>query len=281
MSDSGTGDVYIFSLPDLVLKGTITGFSEPQGMCSGNGGTVWVANTGSDQVFQLSRSGKILATINDAYGYPVGCAVDPANGDVAVFNIFGFYGAGTVYVYSCPSCTPTELTIPNVGGYNFGGYDPKGDLFVNAGSNSTGLALLGEVPAGKTTGFLITVSGGKVDFAGFVQWYKPRNNLVVGDQLCDDTPAACIYQIKISGSNGRIVARTKLRSPSGGAICDMVQGVLDPTGEKNVLGSDYEYCGYRPTATYRWGFPSGGVPTTSYDFSDPYSIPDGAAVSAK
>ena len=62
-SDAGTNDIDIFTLPDFVLKGTITGFSEPQGMCTGTAGTVWVANTGTTQVMQLSHTGKLLNTM--------------------------------------------------------------------------------------------------------------------------------------------------------------------------------------------------------------------------
>jgi hypothetical protein len=281
VSDAGTEDVDIFSLPDLALKGTITGFSEPQGMCSGTGGTVWVANTGTEQVMQLSRTGKLLNTIDDAYGYPVGCAVNQTDGDIAVFNIFGISGAGSAYVYSCLSCTPTELTIPGVSSFEFGDYDPSGDLFVNAGRNSTGSAEIGEVPSGKTSGHLIRLTGGSVYFPGLIQWYKPSNYLAVGDQLCNDKNASCIYWVKIRKSTGRIIGHTALQGSGGSQICDMVQGVLDPAGEKTVLGGNYNYCGSGPSTVNRWQYPAGGVPTNSADFTASYSLPDGAAISGK
>ncbi|MGA8099588.1 MAG: hypothetical protein WB810_13125 [Candidatus Cybelea sp.] len=234
VSDAGEEDVDIFSLPNLVLKGTITGFSEPQGMCSGTGGTVWVANTGTTQVFQLSRTGKFLSTIDDAYGYPAGCAVNPTNGDVVVFNIFGFNsGGGSAYIYSCPSCTPTELTIPNFS-FGFGGYDPAGNLFITGGRSSSGAGVIGEIPAGKTSGFVIKLRGGAIEFPGFVGWYKPGEYLAAADQLCNGKTASCIYWVKISGMHGKIIGHTDLLDASGGQVCDMVQGVLDPGGDKNV-----------------------------------------------
>ena len=39
-SDLGVDDVYIFALPDMTLKGTLTGFREPLGDCSDNHGNV-------------------------------------------------------------------------------------------------------------------------------------------------------------------------------------------------------------------------------------------------
>ncbi|MGB8908396.1 MAG: hypothetical protein WCC84_06575 [Candidatus Cybelea sp.] len=281
-SDAGLGDVDIFTLPDFVLKGTITGFSEPQGMCAGIGGTVWVANTGTQQVIQLSRTGHVNNVIDDSYGYPVGCAVNLRNGDVAVFNIFNVSGEGGAYVYSCPSCTPTELTIPEFYFYYFGGYDPKGDLFVD-GRSSSGSYALGEIPSGKTSGYVITVKGGsgEIYFPGFVQWYKPDKYVVAADQLCKDQNASCLYWVKISGSQGTIIGETDLENPSGGPICDLVQAELDPVSNKNIVGGDYNYCGSGPSSLNRWLYPAGGIPTNTYDYGSAYATPLGGAISVK
>jgi hypothetical protein len=208
--------------------------------------------------------------------------VNPSNGDVAVFNIFGLTGYGGIYVFSCPSCTPALLTIPQFYYYYFGAYDTKGDVFVDGKASSNG-ATLGEVPAGQTTGKEITVSGsgGTIYFPGLVQWYKPGKYLVVGDQLCDDQNASCLYWVKISGSKGTIIGKTTLLGFSGEQICDLVQGVLNPVGQKNVLGSNYNYCGSGPSTLNRWLYPAGGEPTNSVDYSSLYSVPSGAAVSVK
>lgn len=281
VSDSGTNDVDIFTLPDFVPKGTITGFSEPQGMCTGTAGTVWVANTGTTQVMQLSRTGKLLNTINDAFGYPVSCAVNPANGDLAVLNIFDFSGAGGAFVYSCPSCTPTELTIPEFYYYYYGAYDPNGDLFVD-GKNSSGSYMLGEIPSGSPTGHLITVKsrGGTIHSPVVVQWYKPSNYLVATDELCNTKNASCLDWVKISGSKGTIVGQTDLENPSGGQICGSFSVELDPLNEKNVVGVNDDTCGSGSISLDRWLYPAGGVPTNSADLSSLIE-PIGGAISVK
>jgi hypothetical protein len=268
-SDLVTDDVDIFTLPDFVLKGTITGFSEPQGMCTGLAGTVWVANTGTTQVMQLSRTGKLLNTIDDASGYPVSCAVNPANGDLAVLNIFGFYGAGDALVYTCPSCTPTELTIPKFYDYYFGGYDTKGNLFLD-GRNSSGSTVVGEVSAGRTAGHVIAISGGTIYFPGSVQWYQPGNYLLLGDQLCNGSNSGCLYWVSISKSKGTITGQTDLLSPSG-QNCGAAQVELDPVNDKNVVGGSS--CG-SAFILGRWLYPAGGTPTNYLSFG--YALAGGA-----
>src|SRR5262249_32390826 len=111
-SDSGTNDVYIFTMPGLQLKGTLTGWNEPQGECADKSGNVWVTNTGSTQIVKLSRTGSVLSTLSDPSGYPVGCAINPTNGDLAVTDIFGFSGAGGIELYTNASGSPTRISNP-------------------------------------------------------------------------------------------------------------------------------------------------------------------------
>jgi hypothetical protein len=277
-SDAGTDDVDIFSLPDFVSKGQVTGFSEPQGMCNDRSGDVWVANTGTEQLILLSRAGKVVKTLDDPTGYPVGCAVDPINGNLAVSNIFNFSGAGEIEVYEGAAGTPTPETVEGFYYYYFLGYDPGGDLFLD-GRSSSGDDTLGEIPNGDTSGYPISVTGGTMFFPGFVQWYTPGDYLAVGDQLCNDTESACIYWVSISGSTGKIIGSTTLLNYEGGQICDLVQGVLNPPREMNVIGGDYEYCGNAQSTEDRWPYPAGGKPidwaTGTLD------EPVGGAVSAK
>jgi len=278
ISDSGTDEVYVLTLPTLELKATIPGFSEPQGMCSNPSGGVWVANTGTEQMLRLSRTGKLLETLDDQDGYPVACAVNPTNGDLAVSNIFDFSGAGEILIYKASSHAPAVETIPTFYYYGFAAYDPKGDLFAN-GRNASGTFLLGEIPAGSSTGHLITISGGVVDYGGFIQWYRPGNYIAIGDQECDSDETSCIYWVKISGPTGKVIGKTTLENQSG-KLCDLVQGVIGGSRQNYIVGSDYEYCGYSNSGAYRWPYPAGGLPT-NYNDSFGADVPIGAAISRK
>ena len=121
ISDIDTNDVYIFTMPAMKLKGTLTGFDGPQGMCSDRSGNIWVNNTKSAEIQQYSRDGKLLKTIDDSGYYPVGCAVNKKNGDLAVTNIRSTSGAsGNVTVYASGS-DPQTLVNPNQSEYYFPG----------------------------------------------------------------------------------------------------------------------------------------------------------------
>jgi hypothetical protein len=110
IADDGTDDVLIFSMPAMALMGTLTGFSEPQGMCSDKSGNIWITNTGTLQIYQYSRTGTLLNTLSDPSGDPVGCAVNKKNGDLAVTNIFNNTGDATVEIYANATGTPTATS---------------------------------------------------------------------------------------------------------------------------------------------------------------------------
>jgi hypothetical protein len=278
VSDDAYDVVDVFSLPDLTLKGTITGLSEPQGMCSGSSGNVWIADTGTEEMFEYSGAGQQIATIVDGYGYPVSCAVDLNTGDLAVTNLFDFNGAGGVYVYPCPttSCTPKELTIPNQYYYYFDGYDPNGDLFVS-GKSASGTGELGEVPAGSSSGFLITISSKSPSLPGWVQWDKAKSYLALGT-TCGTAEAACVDWVKISGSKGKVIGETTLLTPQGGHVCDLTQGAIDPVRGKYLVAGDYQFCGSGSSGLNRWRYPAGGKPT---NFATGLDEPIGTAISVK
>jgi hypothetical protein len=264
----------MYSLPKLQLKGALTGFSEPQGMCSDTKGNVYVANTGSEHVFRISRAGSIVATYTDPDGYPVGCAYDPATGNLAVTDLFGFYGQGQVLVYKCPSCSPTVLSNPAQYFYYFASYGPNSVLWAS-GRDSYGAYMVSACGASSCN--TVTLSGGTIYFPGAVQWDGVRSNWVLFDQLCGDTEAACSYPVSDSGVLGN---PTYFLNSAGGNICDMVQGVIGGNQRKFVIGSDYEFCGTASNSVARWAYPAGGEPTNSSALSE-YTVPDGAAISSK
>ncbi len=255
VSDITADDVYIFTMPDMNLKGTLTGFNQPQGECSDTHGNVYVADTQATQVEEYSHTGSLLNTYADAYGYPVACAVNPLNGDLAVANFTGLSGHGQVLIFTSPSSSPTILTNPKQYFYSFLGYDSSGDLRVD-GRNDLKQFMFSRCGASKCR--TIKLSGGTIYFPGAVQWDQTEDSWVLFDQRCGNTIAACSYQVSGSGVLGQA---TNYQNYNGGPVCDMIQGVVAAYGKRYTVGGDYEYCGYTSTTENRWQYPAGGAPT--------------------
>ena len=273
ISDDSTYDVYIFTMPAMALKGTITGFSEPQGMCTDKSGNIWVTNTGTLQIIQLLRTGTVLNTLTDPTGYPVGCAVNMSNGDLAVTNIFNTSGAGTIELYANASGTPTSLSNSNQYEYFFPTYDTSGNLYVDGFSNS-GTWILSGCPAGSSSCHTLSVSGASPYFPGGLNWDRVGGNLIIGDQECGGNLESCQYTATVSGSSVTITATTILNDVNGHGG-DVDQGTLAPFS-KYFAGPLISF-GSATTSANRWSWPAGTV--TNYSTSVSYPI--GSAISNK
>ncbi len=281
ISDYGASDVDIFTLPNLVLKGQITGLSFPEGECSDSSGNIWIANTGALQILEYSRTGTLLKTLSDSYGYPASCAFDN-HGNLAVANIENTTaGAGNIVVYANATGSGTVYTNSAFFEYFFVGYDPSGNLFFDGTNSSRTSSYLAELPAGSSNTVLLSLNGGTLSLAGFVQWYRAGNYLALGDQTCNAN-FSCVYWVTVNGSAATITGTTRLADFEDYEVCDLVQGVIAANGERYLAGMDYEAnCGFTPTSTAnRWPWDAGGVPT-NYNNTASFVEPIGSAVSTK
>jgi hypothetical protein len=281
-TDFGLRDVYIYTMPGMELKGTLTGFSSPQGACSDTKGDVFITDTYVFQIFEYSRSGMLLNTFNDSYGLPVGCAIDPATGDLAVSDIYSYNSTGTfpgqivVWAGANPSSTPTTLSNPSQFYYYFVGYGP-GSILWTSGRDSSGSYMVSSCSASGCS--TVSLSGGTIYFPGAVQWDPTRGEWVLFDQSCGDTNAACSYPVSASGVLG---SATTYLNPDGTSMCDLVQAVIAANGHKYVAGGNSPLGCKAASPTYdRWGYTAGGIPTNYVTANTTYSIPTGAAISTK
>ena len=275
ISDINTDDVYIFTMPAMKLQGTLTGFDGPQGMCSDRSGNIWVNNTKSAVIQQYSRNGKLLKTIDDSGYYPIGCAVNKKNGDLAVTNIRTTSGEpGNVTVYSNGS-DPQTLANPDQTEYYFPAYDTKGNLYVNGRGGSSNGIMISECRSGSTSCSTLTVSGVTLNVPGGLNWNKATGDLVVDDPKCNNVWGSCLYSMSISGATATLARTTSLHDATGGG-CDVDQGVFAPKDKYFVGGCIAQ--GSDPAAVARWKFPAGSNPTHS---SASVGYPVGAAISIK
>ncbi|MBV8197609.1 MAG: hypothetical protein JO263_05715, partial [Candidatus Eremiobacteraeota bacterium] len=200
MSDSGREEVDIYSLPGMKLKGRLTGFYNPQGMCSDTSGNVYVTQTNVGEIDKYSHAAVRLARYPDNYGLPDGCAVDPATGNLAVTDFVNVAsGPGEVLIFSSPSSAPKVLTNPGQYFYYFAGYGPHSSLRVS-GKDPSGNYMLSRCSATSCT--TLSLRGGTLYYPGAVQWDSTHRTWVVFDQLCGNAPAACSYPVSPKGKLG-------------------------------------------------------------------------------
>lgn len=250
VTNLGDWDAYVYGLPSLKLVGKITGLAAPQGDCSDKKGHVWIANSGSLQITEYAHAGtKPIATLSDPLGYPIGCAIDPVTGDLAVTTAGNASGRAEVLVYKHAAGTPRVFSNRAIEAYYFAGYDSGGNLYVSGMAKKA--YLLGTLAKGRTSLSLIDVTGATIYFAGTIAFVGGK--LILGDQRCDDKATSCLYQAAVHGATASITHKTIL-----GKACDVAQAWVDET---QVAGGDYESCGVRGGSADIWPFPAGGDPT--------------------
>lgn len=257
VSDTETGDVYVFSYPKGTSKGTLTGLVDPAGECVDGSGNVFVTNTGGSNVVEYAHGGTTpIATLKDSGYFPIGCSVDPMTGNLAVTN-FSTTGSaqGDVVIYKHARGRPTgHYTDPDTNEMLLCGYDDKGNLFVDGLTQGSAFSLV-ELRVGTTTLTPIALNQ-PIGSAGAVQW--DGQHLAIGDQTSNT-----IYRFDISGKQGKMVGSTAL----AGAV-EVFQFWIQ--GGK-VIGPD---AGAADVGV--WKYPDGGTVTKT--FTGVY-VPLGATVS--
>jgi hypothetical protein len=285
VSDYGTGDVDIFTLPTMALAAQITGIPTPQGLCSDSAGNVYVVSqpyNGPGYVYEYSHSEVLLTTI-DVSASPEGCAVDPTTGNLAVTN----QTTGAVAIYAAGTLSAT-LTCSSIAHAYFVGYHGS-TLYVDGNTSSGSYGTFALCSGTAATGLQpVTISGGTIYYPGMVQWNPTTNLLVLGDQECtgqrigSSNSVSCVYSLKMKGANkASIKKKISLQDPFSNSLCSMTQGTLLP-GNRKISGGASEWectdSEQHPNAAYVWGFPAGGAPVSSSSNSG-MEWPYGAAVS--
>jgi hypothetical protein len=171
--------------------GTISGTG--QGECTnvlyGTGKkTFWVTNSSSEAVEEFDVGGRNpIKTLTTSAGEPVGCAIDPATGDLVATIIEN----GQVVLWKNASGTGTVTQTPLTEAF-FAAYDNNGNLFVD-GFNSNDAFGFVELPKGTSTWETLSTSN-SVEFPGNVQF--DGTYVTVNDQEAHD-----IFGYTCSGTN--------------------------------------------------------------------------------
>ncbi len=195
--------VDVYSYPQGVLVGSLTGFGKPRSECSDAAGNVWIADVGGLDVIEFPHGSTTPIVALDTAGPPMGCSVDPVSGNLAVTG--GTNGIVlSVFRHTARGgwLGPAKFSATNMRG-EFCGYDAQGNLFVDEASGKGAfrfaeLSYHGRVLKSVTLGQNIVAPGQ-------VQW--DGTNLAVGDA---GVSPAVIYQFAMSGSMGTETGSTTL-----------------------------------------------------------------------
>jgi DNA-binding beta-propeller fold protein YncE len=230
--------VYILSYPEGEMVGTLSGVNGAQGVCSDGSGHVFVTAFNSESVFEFAHAGTTpIRKLEDFGYYPIGCAIDPLTGNLAVANYGNMSGGGgSVAIYAGAQGKPVYYPAIGFLGLDWCSYDSHGNLLVGAAYHG-----FAELPAGSQSFVSITatVSGEGIHWDG--------KHFAVVNPL-----ARRIYRLKIFHGTASVTS------------------TLDFTGNFHQVGNDFAIVGGRLVMPYAkrdvdsrigfWSYSKGGSP---------------------
>lgn len=207
VADRAAGAVYMYGGHPLKQVGEITGFSLPSSMCVDAAQNVFVVDYSAQQISEYAHDSTTpIETLDDHAGHPLGCAVDPKSGDLAVSNYSdaSFKEPGNVVVFRQARGAGHKKEIINMSTYYFPTYDSAGDLFVD-GTQSLGATEIAEQRRGMHFWKILR----------FRFYYKQAYYLQWDGKylaLCNpSTNPNVIYEFSVSGGSGFLKGTTTLK----------------------------------------------------------------------
>lgn len=263
VADSGVGTVNVYAGKGWVEAGELLGFKTPYTFCIDAAQNVYVTDVGNATITEYAHGTVApIRVISDHQGGPIGCAIDPNTGDLAVTNIYGA-GAippGNVIIYKGAKGTPTVYTAPNLYSYFLIAYDDRSNLFVNGENSGESAAEFAKLPKGKKA-FRPLALNQTIGFAGGIAW--DGEFLVVGDQLTD-----AVYRFTISESQGAVKGTTTLVGSSSG-----FQFSFEGSSAKHPQATALVLANVGANAVSAYEYPAGG---TALKTISSLTVPNGA-----
>ena len=276
-NETTLGSVYVnvLSMPDLIIQGRAGGFKSAEGACADRNGQIWVADVEAGIITRWSRTLQMTGELDDNYGYPWSCAVDPTTGNLAVANIAGLSSdPGNVVIYAHARGSGKPIRNPKQFMYQWLGYDTSGHIWVD-GYNTMSPSNFILSSCSASTCSTIHITGGKINSAGFVQWAAGLRSWYVADRDgCGNL--SCIYPVSARGALGTPII---LKDPTGQIVFNFAlnQGVITNAKRPVIAAGFTDSIGGGVNGLGLWSFPAGGKPTHNNDALDPF----GAAISVK
>lgn len=200
VANYANNDVTVVTYPKGRIVGTLTGFSDPGGLCVDAAGNVWI--TSSSQILEYAHGGTApIATLNDPGYSATDCSVDPTTGNLAVSE-----NPANIAVYAHAGGSPRQYVDRRqlLVLFAYCSYDGSGNLFA-VGRTQKHFKLTEVVAGGKTIDPISTPQLGSV---GGLEW--DGQYLALGGYTD-------IVQYSISGKTATQVGLTPLRGLGRGS----------------------------------------------------------------
>ncbi|MBV8068036.1 MAG: hypothetical protein JO113_08655 [Candidatus Eremiobacteraeota bacterium] len=267
MSSLSPNEVAVFSYPGGKLVGELKNdMGQPAGECVDKAGDVFIVTqpyaAGSAQIFEYGHGARKPTAIlqdgpGESYSYiPLGCAIDPTTGNLAVTNNTQLppYGPGNVAIWQGARGLAKYYYDPHVAYPAYCIYDDKGNLFIDGSRTNVSISYTyGELPRRSSTFRPIRLH--EMMHPAGLQWDHDR--LSIGNL------STKIYRFEIRGKKGIETGLVTLNQ-------------ADEDSQFFVLGNVLVAANAGSNTVMFWNWPAGGNPTKaiSVDF-----IPFGVAIS--
>ncbi|HZY96805.1 MAG TPA: hypothetical protein VFE35_06860 [Candidatus Cybelea sp.] len=187
-------DVYVLSYPHGKLVGNLGVVGNS--LCSDNQGDVFIPS-GSYKVLEYAHGGSSPIQTLYSGDIPLGCAVDPTSGNLAVTNEAS--GAGEVAIFANAKGTPTWYRDQEIFTYGLCAYDDRGNLFVDGSGTGNFLA---ELSKGRSA-FRNYALNGSFDAFGSVQW--DGKHITLSNPTTEQ-----IYRLRFGKSSFKVLGTTQI-----------------------------------------------------------------------
>lgn len=247
VTDDSMANVSVFSYPTLSLVGTLTGFYNPYGECVDTAGNIWISNSSPPEFVEYAHGGTSPIAVVDNSRRAFACSVNPKTGDLATTDSYN-----DLRIYPHAQGPPITYSDPKIPFVYYCTYDDRGNLFMG-GFDYSQNAYLDELASGSSTLKTITLNE-PIKF-GSIQWDGSKLELT-GIRPATVNGPITIYRLRISGTNGNVVAKSLLGQVYKGG--DFTQRWIHGG---SIIGVD----GYQRIAM--WKYPQGGKPTKVVKFA--------------